>query len=116
MATVGIPYFLKDMYFLILSVLHQHGYGSRSSTVSLANFGISAVPKKLFIINILNSLSGMFFLDSNSLAAAFPTTYLRSGLSELIAFNITIDTSSGSIEPLSTIDLLLASLISTSLA
>jgi hypothetical protein len=42
-------------------------------------------------------MSDMFLLDSNAIAASFPTTHLKSGLSELIACKITFATSDGCI-------------------
>src|SRR5437899_4965577 len=91
----------------------NHFFGSHSYIDIL---GLDSLPKKFLIINFLNLLSVMFFLDSKSPVASFPTTYLRSGLVEEIAFNITFATSSAAIERLSSIDFLLISLTSTNLA
>jgi hypothetical protein len=43
-------------------------------------------------------MSDMFLLDSNAVAASIPTTYLKSGLSEVTASRITFATSDGCVK------------------
>ena len=48
-----------------------------------------------FLIKLINSLSDLFLLASKIIAASFPTTYLKSGLSAITTCRITFATSDG---------------------
>src|SRR5919198_3438376 len=70
------------------------------------NFSILSIFDAFVIVNYLrsccfikfsNSLSDIFFFASIAMAASFPTTYLKSGLSDMTASTITLATSDGGV-------------------